>query len=153
MGVEVAEEGGLPAREREEGDRCGDAEWRVAFCRAQDTVFALAFAIDWALSVGETRDFGAFRRSIRVLDGRVDRARRALQGVPPRYAGPLVTAELRFLKGLDLMAARFTTLLRTRSPRELPRIRAAAAMAKRGWTDMVRVNQELQQGSHRLICL
>ncbi|MFN8619565.1 MAG: hypothetical protein U0869_02305 [Chloroflexota bacterium] len=129
-----------------------DAEWRPVFCATQDAVFNLSFAIDWAADVGDSHDWNAFRRSLHVLDGRVEKARAALLRVPARYALPLVSAERRFLRGLDQMVSRFLVLLRTRSPRDVAPVKIAARSADLAWRDMVKANQRLQLGEHRLVC-
>lgn len=130
-----------------------DTEWRTAFCKTQDTVFALAFAVSHVADMGDTGSIDAFRRSIRTLDARTDRARKALLAVPARYARPLVTIELAYLRSVNLFSSRALGILRSRSTAGLPALKAVANQADRQWRQMVAVNRRLQNGEHRLICL
>jgi hypothetical protein len=130
-----------------------DASWRVAFCRTQDEVFALAFAFRAATKAGATRNLPAFRASIRTIDRRVDHARRSLQAVPARYARPLVQVQMTMLRTMNLVADLALRVLRTRSMSDYRRLEAVARTADRQWRQAVKVNHRLQEGEHRLICL
>ena len=133
--------------------RMTDAEWRVAFCKTQDEVFALQFALTHAAKAGATRDLDAFKAAIRTLSRRIDHARRSLASVPARYARPLVTIQRTMMRTYDQATAAALQVLRTRSMTQFRRFEALGRAADRQWNQMVKANHRLQSGPHRLLCL
>jgi hypothetical protein len=128
-----------------------DAEWRVAFCQTQDVVFALQFAIDNV--VDASRNVAAFKRAIRILGNRAQRARRVLRSVPARYARPLVTVEHAFLRSLEQYADVGASVLRHPTTSGIRSLQAVGRRADRQWDQMVRANRRMHESRHRLVCL
>lgn len=129
-----------------------DVEWRVAFCKVQDEVFALQFAVTRAVDVGETRNRTAFVASLKVLARRIDRAQRSLASVQPRYAKALVAVQRPMLRayerGIDLAIG----YLRSPTASEYRAFVVAGKQADQLWRRMAKVTQRLLNGPHRFYC-